>query len=153
MTVQPSPFIPGADASNPRWTGKRKKIQRSAAIHMRWGSTFKECEEAFADWHHCALQIVHAENISFRLLAFVRQHLNMKAGTISGTNFEFAKMGGGCSIKTISREIGLYERLGLFIVSRCRHKIPGSGINEVRTLRLALPTPFNPKFTARGEEP
>ncbi|MER9912874.1 hypothetical protein NKJ71_19815 [Mesorhizobium sp. M0050] len=93
MTVQPSPFIPGADASNPRWTGKRKKIQRSAAIHMRWGSTFKECEEAFADWHHCALQIVHAENISFRLLAFVRQHLNMKAGTISGTNFEFAKMG------------------------------------------------------------
>lgn len=155
MTVQPSTFIPGTNPNNPRWTGKRKRIPRctSGSVPMGWGKTVKECEEAFADWHHCALQIVHAENISFRLLAFVRQHLNMKTGTISGTNLEFSKMGGGCSIKTISREIGLYEGLGLFIGTRRRHKLPGGGIIEVRTLRLSLPKTFAPGITMREDGP
>lgn len=98
------------------------------------------------------MQIVHEAGVSFRLLAFVGQHLNMKAGAIAGTNFELAKMGGGCSIKTISREIGLYEDLGLFIGTRRRHRRESGDIIEVRTLRLSLPRVFAPGITMREDE-
>ena len=120
---------------------------------MFWGETAKQREEAFEDWQYVAMQIVHEAGVSFRLLAFVGQHLDANAGAIVGTNLEFAKMGGGCSVKTISREIGLYEDLGLFIGTRRRHRKESGDIIEVRTLRLSLPKTFAPGITMREVDP
>jgi hypothetical protein len=155
MTGELSTFIPGAGVKNPRWTGRRKQIQRctSGVSPMGWGKTAKEREESFADWHHCAIQIVHLAGVSFRLLAFVKQNLDMGTGLISGTNIELAKMGGGCSVSTIQREIGHYENLGLFIGTRRRHRKESGDIIEVRTLRLSLPKVFAPGITMREDEP
>jgi hypothetical protein len=152
MTVQPSTFIPGAEVQNPRWTGKRKKIQRCAASPMFWGDTSKQREEAFAQWRHIAMQVLHEAKVSFRLLALVGEHINMKSGVVSGTNIELAKMGGKCSVSTIQREIGHYENLGLFIGKRSRHRT-SDGIIEIRTLRLSLPTTFSPGITMREVMP
>ncbi|MBZ9683116.1 hypothetical protein LB531_20880 [Mesorhizobium sp. CO1-1-2] len=152
MTVQPATFIPGADVHNPRWTGKRKKIHRCAAVAMFWGDTAKQREEAFAQWRHIAMQVLHEAKVSFRLLALVGEHINMRTGIVSGTNAELAKMGGKCSVSTIQREIGHYENLGLFIGRRSRHSTP-DGIIEIRSLRLSLPKTFSPGITMREIEP
>ncbi|YBV97396.1 hypothetical protein M1D80_11070 [Phyllobacteriaceae bacterium JZ32] len=140
-------FVPGkAIAVSQTWTGKRKRVARRAATVMTWIGTEKDRRQTFELWRHVAMQIIHKENCSFRLMAIVDGLIDLKSGAIRGTNREFARFGGRCSIKTISRDIALYEDLGLFIGSRARKKKENGDFVEIRTLHLSLPRVFDPEI-------
>ncbi|PRD41373.1 hypothetical protein C5748_22060 [Phyllobacterium phragmitis] len=140
-------FVPGKTITVAQnWTGQRKRIDRRAATVMTWFGTEKNRMETFQLWRHMAMQIIHRESYSFRLMAIVDGLIDLKSGTIKGTNRDFARFAGRCSIKTISRDITHYEDLGLFIGSRARKKKESGEFVEIRTLHLSLPRVFDPEI-------
>ncbi len=155
---QPLPaFTPGEDEQRPllpgiRLGGKHKSIEPRHAIKMLWPATDKERAVAFKTWRDVAMQVIHLEGVGFRLMAIVDDMIDLRTGTVSGTNLESAASGGGCSIKTISRDVGTHERLGLFIGTRSRKKTPKGEFVEHRTLRLALPAVLDPRIELRSED-
>ncbi len=119
---------------------------------MMWPATENDRTIAFKTWRGIAKQIIHLEGVSFRLMTIVDDMIDLRTGTVSGTNLEFAVAGGGCSIKTISRDVGIHERLGLFIGTRSRKKTPKGEFVEHRTLRLALPAVLDPRIELSSED-
>jgi hypothetical protein len=63
-----------------------------------------------------AKQVVAAEKLSTSLADGIRGAVFWKDGTITAKNQQLARLCGGCSIKTITRHIDHYARLGLLAV-------------------------------------
>ncbi|RWD23052.1 hypothetical protein [Mesorhizobium sp.] len=134
------PSIGEVVADRPEWTGKRKAVDRKARRHWQYpiNGTRKDQYASFDAWHPIAMQVLHQESSSFRCIAVFRSVFNWASGTIEVSYATFARRGGCCSEKTIERELGIYERLGIIIVERGWRR-SGEVRFRTRTIRLALP--------------
>jgi hypothetical protein len=111
---------------------------------LKWPLAPKARFELFDAWHGVAMQILHRERASFRLMAITKIVIRWSKGIITDSNAELAERAGGCSEKTISRDVQDYIDLGILIGS-LEWKRPGGGkFVTVRTLRPALPTSLPP---------
>lgn len=137
-------FAPGADKFG--WqTQERRKVDAVEALPLRWPSTPKERFDLFDAWHDVAMQIVQGARRGFRLMAVAKKVINWQAGIITNSNADLAMRAGRCSEKTVSREVGEYVRLGVFIVEDGWRK-EGTQIIRTRTIRPGLPVNLNPEI-------
>lgn len=131
-------FTPGG-YDEPRQSGKRRVLDRAEALPLKWPQGTKERFDLFDAWHDVAMQILHREKVSFRLIAVAKIVIRWSQGVITDSNAGLALRAGNCSEKTIKRDVSDYISLGLF-VSALDWKRPGGGkFITVRTLRPALP--------------
>lgn len=119
--------------------GQRRKIEAAEALPLRWPATPKERFDLFDAWHHVAMKILYRERGSLRLMAVAKIIIRWSQGIITDSNAELADRAGGCSEKTISREVQDYANLGIMIADMGWRRV-GSQIVRTRSLRLALPT-------------
>ncbi|OBQ72253.1 hypothetical protein A8145_05380 [Mesorhizobium loti] len=95
------------------------------------------------------MRLVNREKASFQLLAVVWRFVDWRTGTFWASNSVLAEHAGGCSEKTITRNIEHLRRLGLVIVDLGFAKRKDGKSYRTRTVRLALPDDPN----ALGEMP
>lgn len=135
-------FTPGD--LEPRQSGRRRVFEPVEALPLKWpqgsGDAVRKARfDLFDAWHGVAMQILHRERCSFRLMAVSKIVIRWSQGIITDSNEDLAERAGGCSEKTISREVQDYTSLGV-LISELRWKRPGGGkFITVRTLRPALP--------------
>ncbi len=125
--------------------GQRRKVQPVSALPLRWPTTSKERFDLFDAWHDVAMQLVQRERRSFRLMAVAKKVINWQAGVITNSNADLATRAGRVSEKTMSREVGEYARLGVFIVEDGWRK-EGTQIIRTRTIRPGLPVRLPPEI-------
>lgn len=143
--AHPDVFMPGGGdiASGQTWDGKRREIAPRSADPLLWPTTSKARFELFDTWHDVAMQLVHREKGSFRLLAVTKKVIHWKTGTITMSNAGLAERAGFCSDKTITRDVEQGAKLGIFVVSMGWRK-EGTQVVRTRIIRLALPAIFPP---------
>lgn len=135
-------FAPGD--VEPRQSGKRKVFEKVESLPLKWpqgtGAIVKKARfDLFDAWHGIAMQILHRERASFRMMAVTKIVIRWSQGIITNSNAELAERAGNCDERTIKRDVADYLNLGLFL-SELDWKRPGGGkFITVRTLRLALP--------------
>ncbi|MER9840556.1 helix-turn-helix domain-containing protein [Mesorhizobium australicum] len=134
----PAKFDPLQKPAPPR-SGQRKSFAKAEALPLEWPSNAKDRGEAFRTWHDEAMEILHREKRSFRLMALIGRFLNWETGTFWATNDTLAACGGGCSEKTIRREVKEYCDLGVLMISRHWRKTSAGKFRKRRTLRPSLP--------------
>lgn len=135
-------FIPGD--VEPRQSGKRRVFEKVEALPLKWpqgsGDAVKKARfDLFDAWHGVGMQILHRERCSFRLMAVTKIVIRWSQGIITNSNAELAERAGGCSEKTISRDVQDYVDLGIFIADMGWRRV-GSQIVRTRSLRPAAPT-------------
>lgn len=127
-------FVPATEEPE-HWTGQRKTVEPLPSCRLRWPKDSKARFDLFDAWHDVAMQIAHRKKASFRILAVAKKVIHWKSGTITSTNEDLAMRAGGCSEKTISRDVSLYESLGVIAIELGWKKVAG---RYVRT-RLIYP--------------
>lgn len=120
-----------------RRAGPRRTFDRRPSLLWRFTKTYPR--QSFSDWKKIAARILHQHGVSFRLVSTFEELMFWKERAITATDAVFAARGGGCSTKTISRELRQYEALGLIQVERNWRRRKDGKIVRTRTLRLALP--------------
>jgi hypothetical protein len=136
------PFVPGQEVEvDHGWIGRRKgKVaELQKAIPVQWPTGTTEREELLDAWHCIAMQVLHVAGASFRFMAVIERLIDKKTGVITFTNDALAKLAGGCSKRTISRDVSMYESLCLISGTRTRRRQPDDTLIEVRKLRLSFP--------------
>ena len=141
----PAAFVPAGSAQDvaaaPRH-GKRRKIAPRACIPLLWPTEMKPRKELFDAWHQIAMQVLHEERQSFRLVAVIERFINWQSGELWPTNETLARRAGGCDESTIKREVGAYQRLGLLVVDLGCRRQKGGRLVRKRTIGLAIPVGF-----------
>ena len=132
-------FVPPA-GDEPRTSGKRRSFEKVEALPLKWPPAVKERYDLFDAWHDVAMQILHQEKGSFRLIAIAKKVIRWRDGVICGSNADLALRAGCCAEKTISRDVQDYIDLGILIGSLHWKRPGGDKFITVRTLRPALPT-------------
>lgn len=84
------------------------------------------------------MQILHKNNASFRLIAIVPFALSRENGEIWDSNKTLAALAGGCSERTITRDVETYVSLGIVIVEEGWRESLGKMV-RTRKLKLAMP--------------
>ncbi|MFE0233643.1 hypothetical protein ACFW0F_06880 [Brucella anthropi] len=139
VNINKGVFDPRDIAGAGPFTGKRRSVERTRALYLRWPNNRGEQEKIFDAWHDVSSQIINDDGGSrFRLLSAAEKLMYWKEGVIPSTNEDWAFRCGGCAVKTITRDIDLYKSLGIFIVKygwRSRR----NGGNPIRT-RLIYPS-------------
>jgi len=135
-------------AQEPRWHGKRRREQLKPVepVPIRWPMTRKLQYEMFDTWHSASMQIIHEAKASFRTMAVLWRFINWKEGIFFPTNATLAACAGGCSEKTITRDIAEYEALGLLIVDHNWRKNAAGKWVTTRVLSPALPRRILPNI-------
>lgn len=128
-------FTPGEDTAT---SGRRRVFEKVEALPLKWPPVPKERFDLFDAWHDVAMQILHQERGSFRLIAVTKKVIRWSKGVITDSNAALASRAGGCSEKTISREVQDYVDLGILIADMGWRRF-GSQIVRTRSLRMALP--------------
>lgn len=141
--AEPLPaFTPGEsfDEPVPHWTGKRREIEATPCLPLRWPTKSKARYDLFDAWHDVAMQILRDAKVGLHVAAAAKKVTQWSIGAITDGNGDLAARAGYCSEKTISREVNAYVRLGLFIPIYEWKRPAGGKFITVRTLRFALPT-------------
>lgn len=131
------------------FTGKRRQVERCCTARtLGWPTTPKERFDLFDTWHCVAMQYARLNRVGLHFLAVAKIVMLWKRGTIAVSDKHLAQIAGGCSDKTIEREIGMLAKLGLITRKggACRHS---DGIRTIRTrsIRLAFPAEIDPRVT------
>jgi hypothetical protein len=139
----PEPFDPatGEILKDDRWSGKRRKFERQR--RLLWKLPLKNRRASFGAWKKVANRILHEAGVSFRLISILEEVFFWKEALTTATDFELAAWGGGCSVKTVSRELKQYDDLGVIQIERGWRK-KGGKVVRTRTIRLALPPKLVP---------
>lgn len=132
------------DSINRRWTGKRRKHERRPSLTWQLPEGSIARRKSFDEWHAIAMQVLHEAGCGFRCIAVFKNVFYWSEGVIRATDAEFARRGGRCSEKTISRELRDYEALGIVRIENGWRR-SGKRIVRTRTLRLALPRHLSPE--------
>jgi hypothetical protein len=110
---------------------------------LQWPAGDRERREAFEAWHYQAMHLINREKASFQLLAIVWRFIDWRTGTFWASNSVLAGHAGGCSEKTVTRNIEQLRRLGLVLVDLGFAKRKDGKLYRTRTVRLALPNDLN----------
>lgn len=132
-------FFPDAADKLDWQTGSSRKIEPQAAMPVRWPKTTPERRAAFAAWHAAAMKIVGDAKASFRLMALVERFLHWQTGTFWATSATLGAHGGGCTERTIKRDIATYRDLGIFITEHGKRRDANGQWKKRRLVRLAYP--------------
>lgn len=126
------------------WSGQRRKFTRHASS-LLWDmpASGKQRFDAFDAWHAMAAQVLHDERASFQVIAAFKILFNWKTGDIIATDARFTRYCGGCSEKTVSRIVGIYEDLGIIKIDHGWRVVDGRRV-RTRTIRLAAPETLPP---------
>lgn len=122
--------------------GKHKGISQIEAVRFGhpWPRTASDRQKIFEEWHDIAMQVLHANRASFRLMAIYWRLISWETGEIWETDAELTSFAGRCDKKTISREIAMLRKLGLIIIDHEWVDRIGNGKKvRCRILRLAVP--------------
>lgn len=120
------------------WSGQRRTFTHSTSLLWDIPAAGKRRFEAFDAWHAMAAQVLHDERASFQVFAAFKILFNWKAGEITATDARFTRYCGGCSEKTVSRIVGIYEDLGIIKIEHGWRVVEGNRV-RTRTIRLAVP--------------
>lgn len=143
-------FTPADEVTdNAGWTGRRRDIVTAAPVPLRWPKERSEQQSLFRTWHACAARALHAGNHSFRLLAAVPIFLNWSKGKLWPSNSTLARCLGGCSEKTVQREVNLYRSLGVIDVQEV--SVKGQRYRN-RVISLTFPAHTNGDFFVPEDE-
>lgn len=120
------------------WSGQRRTFTQSTSRLWYMPAAGKQRFDAFDAWHAMAAQVLHDERASFQVIAAFKILFNWKTGDITATDTRFTRFCGGCSEKTVSRIIGIYEHLGIIKIEHGWRVVDGRRV-RTRTIRLAVP--------------
>jgi hypothetical protein len=141
-------FTPGDDLPDHDWqSGASRKVTPKRALPWRWPKTMPERRIAFAAWHKIAMKMVNDAKVSFRVMALVERFINWKTGTFWATNETLAGAGGGCTERTMKRDIATYRDLGILIVEHGWRKAKNGKFKKTRLVRLAVPEEIAPDIS------
>lgn len=115
-------------------------MPETEAIRFRypWPVTTSLQAEVFHDWRYMAKQVIHQNGGSFRLLAALTDLIDMGTGETKASDEDLAEEAGRCGVKTISREVGAYRRMGI-IQTLKTFQPKGEKNVRARIIRLAMP--------------
>lgn len=140
-----------SEKKSPTFSGKRRSVETLPGLRYPrvWPLDPEKRRDEFDFWHSIAMQILNANGASFRLLAALAAALDRQCGEVHETDDELADMAGGCSIKTISRDLADYKRLGLLVV-QYGWRERNDKMVRYRTIFTAIPSELpayvKPKF-------
>ena len=143
--------VMASEKKSPAFSGKRRSVDELPGLRYPrvWPLEAERRQDEFDFWHSIAMQILNANGASFRLLATIAAALDRQWGQVHETDEELAEMAGGCSIKTISRDLADYKRLGLLVVEYGWRESKGKMVRK-RTIYTAIPSTLpayvKPKF-------
>ena len=92
------------------------------------------------DWFTVAARVIQSENGSFRLMSAILAMIASNREFSKMTNEEFAGLLGGCSERTIRRDIGFYARAGLI---QTRTVWVDANGKKVRRREISLCIPYD----------
>lgn len=126
------------------WSGQRRVFARQP-LSLLWDlpAARKQRFDAFDAWQAMAAQVLHSERASFQVVAAFKILFNWKTGSITATDARFALYCGGCSEKTVSRIVGIYEVLGIIKIEH-GWRVADHRRIRTRTIRLAAPETLPP---------
>ncbi|MHA6644576.1 hypothetical protein [Mesorhizobium sp. A623] len=133
-------FVPDADdaAENGWQKGQRRELPKVASLPFRWPKTFKEQRDYFETWHALAMRVIAENRASFRTMAVLWRFINNDSGTMWPTDPTLAFVTGS-SEKSVSRDIGQYETLGILRVKHGSRKNRSGKLVKTRTLIPSVP--------------
>ena len=136
---QPKPPIKALE----KLTGKRRVVPVLPGLRFPivWPMDAEKRLADYRDWHRIAMQILHNEKASFRLIAAISAALDWNDGTVCLTDDELAEVAGKCGSKSISRDIATYKTLGLLVTEYGWRERNGKNV-RMRILRTAVPEIF-----------
>lgn len=131
-------FLPD-DGDKFEWQeGQRRELTKIAGLPFKWPKTFKEQKNYFETWHALAMKVIADSRASFRTIAVLWRFINHDSGTMWPTDATLAIVTGS-SEKSVSRDIGQYETLGLLRVDRGWRRNREGKLVRTRTLIPSVP--------------
>lgn len=131
-------FFPNA-ADKFEWQeGQRRELPKVAGLLFRWPKTIKEQKDYFETWHALAMKVISDSRASFRTIAVLWRFIHHDSGTMWPTDATLAIVTGS-SEKSVSRDIGQYETLGLLRVDRGWRRNRIGKMVRTRTLIPSVP--------------
>lgn len=134
-----SPAIEAADPDSRtfEWQAERKAMPASVPrVRLQWPEGIEARRDLFKAWHAIAMQVAGKH---FRVLAVLWRFIHWKTGTFYPSDRTLAECAGKCSIKTISREVALYKRLGILDVETKGVKDRDGKLVTTRVLYPTIP--------------
>lgn len=119
--------------------GQRRVVATVPSVDLHWPDGYKAKHDAFRAWHQLAMQVISQHKASFRTIAVLFRFVNWKTGLIYPSNTTLIACAGRCSERTISRELALYEDLGIIRSRLKRHKKNNGNYITRRVMILTLP--------------
>lgn len=142
-SMEDEPFDPlrtTASTDEYEWQGGQRRVVASVpSVDLHWPDGHKARHDAFRAWHQLAMQVISQHKASFRTIAVLFRFVNWKTGLIYPSNTTLIACAGRCSERTISRELALYEDLGLIRSRLKRHKKSNGNYITRRVIILTLP--------------
>lgn len=139
---------------SPALTGKRRIIEASKAMRFprHWPASASAQDDAIRDWFDIAAQIIHAERLSFRLLAAMPWRISRDSGEVWDSDEALAAVCGGCGKKTISREVSSYQAAGIIMIEHGWRDRAGKKV-KTRKIRMSVPADMPGYVTIRDFRP
>lgn len=133
--------------ANERLTGKRKSFdgKGSSLFPERWMRTVDERRGQVNEWRYIAMQVITRNGGGFRIMAIIDAVFDMSSCQIISTDEEMAIEAGGCSVKTISRDIRAMKDMGLIIAEETWIEKNGKMVKG-RKIRLSIPSDLSGIF-------
>lgn len=91
------------------------------------------------EWRYIAMQVITRNGGNFRIMAIIDAVFDISSCHIISTDEEMALGAGGCSVKTISRDLGAMKDMGLIIAADAWIEKNGKKVKG-RKIRLAVPS-------------
>lgn len=129
-------------------TGSRTGLRMAAkgAVRPRrlaWPANEKTRWNYFNTWQVLAAQALEHYKKNHRILAPCRMLFRFDRGYLAATNLQMSEVAGGCSIKTISRDLTFLKEAGLLDVLESAKRIEGHTV-KTRRCFISVPEPFSP---------
>lgn len=137
--AQEQGFIPAEDILPDEFdwqSGEHQTPDRQDRYRLRWPTENRLQRELFEAWHAVAMQVADGR---VRVLAVIWRFINWKTGTFFPTDSTLAECAGGCSTKTISREVARYDALGIVDIERGWRKNSSGQFVRTRVLHPTIP--------------
>ena len=127
------------------WSGQRRVfVRQPSSLLWELPVARKQRFDAFDAWQAMAAQVLHDVRASFQVIAAFKILFNWKTGDITATDARFTRYCGGCSAKTVSRIVGIYEDLGIIKIEHGWRVVADHRRIRTRTIRLAVPESLPP---------
>jgi hypothetical protein len=123
--------------------GPKKKLPKTplAKVRLNWPQQYKDRNDLLKEWHTVAMQVAAGR---FRVLAVLWRFINYESGTFYPSDKTLSQCAGGCSTKTISREIAFLRDAGILDVETTRTKEKDGTFKTRRVLYPTFPRDLPP---------